>query len=184
MPNGGYVRTSPVTIIIITITIIIITIIGDLLVCINDEDSVGLNHKQMGLKMKTIQTANLRVLRYLPSPDKTKEQTDSLRTIEVQYTGDEELSSGQPLEEPLQETAENTSPQGPSDPPQGPSDPPQGPSDPPQGPSEPPQDPSIHRGMTKQISTITLVKDSTVTSGNGPALPMSPVVSQVYMHVV
>ncbi len=138
---------------------------------VNGKNVVGVNHKEIGLKLKKMNKTILTVLRYLPLSNnpKSPEQTDSFRTIEVQYTGDEVLSSGQPLEE---STSKDTS---------GSTQDPLGlPEDHLVSTEDPlglTQEPTKPTGMTKRVSLMTLDKHSTLSSENGPALPMSPNVS-------
>ena len=130
--------------------------------------------------------------------EETKEEQDSFRTLAVQYTGDEELSSARPLTDPLKELpAEQKKASSTQDPVLEPAQ------DPVQDP--PPQDPAtaitvtaivtddnelskdnkstqgLPRTLTKHFSTTTLDKHSAVAPANGPALPMSPTVS-IYMR--
>ncbi len=132
--------------------------IGDFIVWLNGKDVVGMNHKEMGQQLKVNKVSQIKVLRVLekdrPVPAQKSEETDSsFKTIEVQYTGDEELSSAVAISPNKETVAMNK--------------------------SENPQRKTevTDKGqISKKTSTTTLDRDSSLSCDNGPALPMSPTV--------
>ena len=112
----------------------------------------------MGQRLKANKVSQIKVLRVpekeRPVPAQKSEETDSsFKTIEVQYTGDEELSSAVEISPNKETVAMNISKN-------------------PQGKTE-----VTDKGqISKKVSTTTLDRDSSLSSDNGPALPMSPTV--------
>ena len=141
---------------------------------------MGLTHAQVGEKLKeTVSVAQIQVLRRKTNTvGPGIEEQDSFKTVSVEVTENEELSRTQNIDK-------QSASRGPS--------PPQAPS----AESVTSQDPSVDDSSTQNLSlenskpppvrslnkmgkssVTTLDRESSIVAENGPALPMSPVVSQ------